>query len=113
MVRPYLMSAENILVYAALILNDDDKEISANSLKKIVDASGAKLEKAQIDIWAEYLAKADLADLISNSLAGGAGCGGGAAPAESAGGAAPAQEAKNEEPEESAPLDLADMFGDF
>lgn len=108
------MSAENILVYAALILNDDDKEISANSLKKIVDASGAKLEKAQIDIWAEYLAKADLADLISNSLAGGAGCGGGgAAPAESAGGAAPAQEAKNEEPEESAPLDLADMFGDF
>ncbi|EAY16522.1 60S acidic ribosomal protein P1, putative [Trichomonas vaginalis G3] len=103
------MSAELACVYAALILNDDGKEINAESLQKILDASGVKIEKFWVDLYADYFKKADVSDLIKNVSLGGAPSAApaaGAAPAAAAD--APKEEAKEEEP--AAPLDLGDMF---
>ncbi|EAY20861.1 60S acidic ribosomal protein P1, putative [Trichomonas vaginalis G3] len=39
------MSKELACVYAALILHDGDKEITADALQKIIDASGLQTDK--------------------------------------------------------------------
>ncbi|EAX88066.1 60s Acidic ribosomal protein [Trichomonas vaginalis G3] len=102
------MSAELACVYAALILNDGEKEINADSLAKVVAASGLKLDQFWVNLYADYFKKANVADLIKNvSLGGAAAPAAGAAPAAAAA-EAPKEEVKEEEP--AAPLDLGDMF---
>ncbi|KAG1470522.1 hypothetical protein G6F56_002636 [Rhizopus delemar] len=96
------MSAELAVVYAALILEDDNIEITADKLQTLVAAAGVEVEPIWFNLYAKALAGQDLKALLLNVGAPGAGAAAGAA----AGGAAassdaPAEEAKEEEKEES------------
>ncbi|KAJ2961100.1 hypothetical protein NQZ79_g3663 [Umbelopsis isabellina] len=99
-----LMSAEYAIVYAALILQDDGIEITADKLSTLVKAAGVEVEPVWFSLYAKALAGQDLNALLLNIGSAGAAAGpaaGGAAAA--AGGAAdePAAEEKEEEKEES------------
>lgn len=68
--------------YAALILHDDGIEITADKIKKLIEASGNKVETYWPALYAKALQGKKIGDLLS---------GGGAAPAAApAGGAAAA-----------------------
>ncbi|SAM00723.1 hypothetical protein [Absidia glauca] len=96
------MSAELAVVYAALILQDDNVEITADKLQTLVKAAGIDVEPIWFSLYAKALQGQNLGELLLNVGAPGAG------PAVAAGGAAaggaadaPAEEAKEEEKEES------------
>ncbi|KAI9338896.1 60s acidic ribosomal protein-domain-containing protein [Pilaira anomala] len=95
------MSAELAVVYAALILEDDNVEITADKLQTLVAAAGIEVEPIWFSLYAKALAGQDLKALLMNVGAPGSG------PAVSAGAAAagssdaPAAEEKEEEKEES------------
>ncbi|CAO3659286.1 unnamed protein product [Umbelopsis vinacea] len=97
------MSAEFAIVYAALILQDDGIEITADKLSTLVKAAGVEVEPVWFSLYAKALAGQDLAGLLMNigSAGSAAPAAGGAAAA--AGGAAEeaAAEEKEEEKEES------------
>ena len=99
-------------VYAALILNDDGIEISADKLNKLLSAAGVKLESYWVDLFSEYFKSHDIGELVKGTALGGAAPAAGGA----AGGAAPAeekQEEKKKEEEETA-MDIGgfdDLFG--
>ncbi|EAY02494.1 60S acidic ribosomal protein P1, putative [Trichomonas vaginalis G3] len=103
------MSAELACVYAALILNDDGIEITAEKLNTLIKAANVQLENYWVDLFADYFKNHDVTELVKNGAAGGA-----APAAAAAGGAAAAEEAPKEEEkkeeEPAAPLDLGDMF---
>ena len=98
------------VIYAALILNDEGMEITADKLKTLLDAAGVTIESYWIDMFADFLAKQDLEEMIKGTNLGGAG------PAAAvAGGEAAAEEKAEEKKEEEAAamdMDLGDMFGD-
>ncbi|KAI9476570.1 MAG: 60S acidic ribosomal protein P1 [Benjaminiella poitrasii] len=97
------MSAELAVVYAALILEDDNVEITADKLQTLVSAAGIEVEPIWFSLYAKALAGQDLKALLLNVGAPGAASAGAAGAA--AGGAAaadaPAEEEKAEEKEES------------
>ncbi|KAI8583715.1 hypothetical protein K450DRAFT_222427 [Umbelopsis ramanniana AG] len=97
------MSAEFAIVYAALILQDDGIEITADKLSTLVKAANVEVEPVWFSLYAKALAGQDLAGLLMNigSAGSAAPAAGGAAAA--AGGAAEeaAVEEKEEEKEES------------
>ncbi|KAJ3273438.1 60S acidic ribosomal protein P1 [Terramyces sp. JEL0728] len=98
-----LSTAQSACVYAALILQDEGLEITADKLSAIISASGVEVESIWPAIFAKALAGKDLGALLFNVGAGGApvaAAGGAAAPA-AGGAAAPAEEEKAEEKEES------------
>eukprot|EP00996_Jenningsia_fusiforme_P006490 NODE_7910_length_437_cov_477.724227_g7455_i0.p1 GENE.NODE_7910_length_437_cov_477.724227_g7455_i0~~NODE_7910_length_437_cov_477.724227_g7455_i0.p1 ORF type:complete len:110 (+),score=34.79 NODE_7910_length_437_cov_477.724227_g7455_i0:65-394(+) len=86
--------------YASLILWDEEKEITADAISKIVKAAGLSVQPVYPSLFAKFLASQDLASLLSGV--------GSAAPAgapAAAGAAAPAaveapKEAKKVEEEE-------------
>ncbi|KAI8391574.1 60s acidic ribosomal protein-domain-containing protein, partial [Radiomyces spectabilis] len=96
------MSAELAVVYAALILQDDNVEITADKLQTLVKAAGIDVEPVWFSLYAKALAGQNFGELLMS--VGTPGAGGAAAPAAgaAAGGAdeAPAEE-KEEEKEES------------
>ncbi|KAI7855732.1 60s acidic ribosomal protein-domain-containing protein [Circinella umbellata] len=98
------MSSDLAIVYAALILKDDNVEVTADKLQTLTKEAGlTEIEPIWFSLYAKALEGQDLKELIFNIGAGGAAAGaatGGAA----AGGAAEeaaAEEAKEEEKEES------------
>ncbi|CEP07464.1 hypothetical protein [Parasitella parasitica] len=96
------MSAELAVVYAALILEDDNVEITADKLQTLVGAAGVEVEPIWFSLYAKALAGQDLKALLLN--VGAPGSGPAVAAGAAAGGAAadaPAEEAKVEEKEES------------
>ncbi|KAI8874538.1 ribosomal protein 60S, partial [Backusella circina FSU 941] len=96
------MSAELAVVYAALILEDDNVEITADKLQALVSAAGVEVEPIWFSLYAKALAGQDLKALLLNVGAPGSGPAVAAGGAAAAGGAdAPAEEAKEEEKEES------------
>ncbi|KAI8982341.1 60s acidic ribosomal protein-domain-containing protein [Mycotypha africana] len=96
------MSAELAVVYAALILEDDNIEITADKLQTLVSAAGVEVEPIWFSLYAKALAGQDLKSLLMNVGAPGAApAGAAAAGAAAAGGDAPAEEEKAEEKEES------------
>ncbi|CDS11754.1 hypothetical protein LRAMOSA04017 [Lichtheimia ramosa] len=91
------MSSENAIVYAALILKDDNVEISADKLQTLTKAAGfTEIEPIWYSLYAKALEGQDLKELIWNVGAPAAGAAAGGA---AAGGAA-ADEAKEEEKKE-------------
>ncbi|KAF7725779.1 hypothetical protein EC973_009396 [Apophysomyces ossiformis] len=105
------MSAELAVVYAALILQDDNVEITADKLQTLVKAAGIEVEPIWFSLYAKALAGQNLGELLMNVGTPGAGpaVAGGAA---AAGGAA--EEAKEEEKEEEKEESDEDMgFGLF
>ena len=108
-----MTNPELACVYAALILNDDGIEVSADKLKTILDKAGVKLESYWVDLFAEYFKTHDISELVKGTALGGAGpAAGGAA----GGDAAPAEEKKEEKKkeEEETAMDIGgfdDLFG--
>ncbi|KAG6877324.1 hypothetical protein C0993_008588 [Termitomyces sp. T159_Od127] len=100
-----MATAELASTYAALILADENMEITSENILALTNAAGVELEP----IWASLLAKAlegkNVKDLLSNVGSGGGAPAASAAPVAAAGGApaaeAPKEEAKPEKEEES------------
>merc|ERR550517_2053972 len=106
--------SELACVYSALILHDDDIDITAEKIAKIISAAKVNVEAFWPGLFAKALQGRNIGDLICN--VGSAGGGGGAAPAAAAGDAAPAaeEEKKEEKKEESESGSDDDMgFGLF
>ena len=106
--RPLVMT-ELACVYAALILNDDGIDISADKLNKLLDAAGVKIESYWVDLFAEYFKTQNIEDLLKGTCLGGAAPAAGAA----AGGEAAAEEKKEEKKEEEEVVELAGGFDDL
>merc|ERR1712178_194559 len=102
------MASELAVTYAALILQDEGMDITADNLSTLVKAAGVSVEPFWPGLFEKALSSVNVAELITNI-----GSGVGAAPA--AGGAAeaaPAEEAKKEESEEESDSDMGfDLFG--
>nr|ALF46517.1 acidic ribosomal protein P1B [Euplotes octocarinatus] len=94
--------------YSALILQDNGSDVTADSLSKLIAASGNQVESYWPGLFAKAVSGVDIKALLSNL--GGSG-GGAAAPA--AGGAtkadAPVEEEK-EPQEEEADVGVGDIF---
>ncbi|KAK8878464.1 60S acidic ribosomal protein P1 [Tritrichomonas musculus] len=105
-----MASPELACVYAALILNDDGIEITADKLNSLINAAGVKIESYWVDLFAEYFKNHNVSDLIKGTNLGGA-------PAAAAGGAAgaPAEaaEEKKEEKKEEEEVEMAGGFDDL
>ncbi|KAG2179184.1 hypothetical protein INT43_002034 [Umbelopsis isabellina] len=97
------MSAEYAIVYAALILQDDGIEITADKLSTLVKAAGVEVEPVWFSLYAKALAGQDLNALLMNIGSAGAAGPAAAGGAAATGGAAEeaAVEEKEEEKEES------------
>merc|ERR1711868_153818 len=105
--RSIKMSSELACTYAALILNDDGIDITADKLTAILKAAKVDVEPFWPGLFAGALKDVDVTSLISNigSGAGAAAAGGGAAED------APKEEAKKEESSEESDDDMG--FGLF
>merc|ERR1711922_95657 len=106
--------SELACVYSALILYDDDIDITGEKMAKIISAAKVNVEAFWPGLFAKALQGRNIGDLICN--VGSAAAGG--APAAAAGGdaaaAAPAEEKKEEKKEESESGSDDDMgFGLF
>ncbi|CAO1625469.1 unnamed protein product [Jaminaea pallidilutea] len=106
-----IMASQDLAAtYAALILADEQQEITADKIVSLTQAANCPVEP----IWATLLAKAlegkDVKELLSN-VGSGAGGAAAAAPAAAAGGAAPAAEEKKEEKKEEAKEESDDDMG--
>merc|ERR1711872_273145 len=89
------MSAELACTYAALILNDDDVEITGDKITAILKAANVEFEPFWPSLFAGALKDVDVRSLITNI---GSGVGSGpAAGGAAGGGAAPAEEEKKKE----------------
>merc|ERR1712045_302418 len=110
------MSAELACTYAALILNDDDVEITGDKISTILKAASVDVEPFWPSLFAGALKDVNVRELITN-IGSGVGSGGAAAGGAAAGGAAAGGEAAKEEekkPESSSEEEDDDMgFGLF
>eukprot|EP00039_Didymoeca_costata_P017842 m.331120 g.331120 ORF g.331120 m.331120 type:complete len:113 (+) comp16648_c0_seq1:91-429(+) len=96
-------SSELACVYAALILADDEQEITGEKIGEIVKASGVEVEGYLPGLFGNACKGMDVATLVASVGSGGGGGGGGGAAggdAPAAGGDAPAAEEKKEEAKE-------------
>lgn len=66
-----LSTNEAACVYAALILQDEGLEITADKLTTLIEAAGVEVESIWPTIFAKALAGKDLAALLFNVGAGG------------------------------------------
>lgn len=105
--RPFLIMAELACAYAAMILQDDGIEITADKMNKLINAAGVQIESYWVDLFAEYLKDKDVAALIKGSC-------GAAAAATTGAAAGAAEEAKEEEKrEEEEVVEMAGGFDDL
>merc|ERR1711881_157184 len=95
--------SELACVYSALILYDDDVDITAEKMSKIIAAANVNVEAFWPGLFAKALQGRNIGDLICNVGAAPAAGAGGAAPAggEATGGADAAEEKKEEKKEDS------------
>merc|ERR1712018_710401 len=104
-----IMSSEQACTYAALILQDEGLEISADNLQKLIKAAGVSVEPFWPGLFAQALSSCNVAELITN-IGSGVGAapaaGGAAAPAGGDADEAPKEEAKKEESEEESDSDM-------
>ncbi|ORX82110.1 hypothetical protein BCR32DRAFT_244429 [Anaeromyces robustus] len=94
-----MSTQETALVYAALICQDSDVEITAQNLSNLLKAANVEVNDVYSNVFAKALNGADVAGFIEK-LSVAAPAAGAAAPAAAGGAEAPAEEAKQEEEEE-------------
>ncbi|KAJ2827811.1 hypothetical protein IWW50_001705, partial [Coemansia erecta] len=97
--------AEKAIVYATLILADDNVEITADKLEAITKAAGVNIESIYFGLFAKAFEGKDVNELLLNvgSAAAAAPAAGAAA---AAAGDAPAAEEKKEESDEESDEDM-------
>ncbi|TPX35510.1 hypothetical protein SmJEL517_g02114 [Synchytrium microbalum] len=115
-----LSTAEAACVYAALILHDEDIEVTSDKLSTLIEAAGVEVEGVWPVLFAKALKGKDLGEILSN-VGGGAAPVVAAAPAAAPAAAEPAKDAgkkdakkeapKKEEPKEESDEDMG--FGLF
>lgn len=66
-----MASPELACVYAALILNDDNIEITNDKIKAILNSAGVQVESYWIDLFSEYFKTHDITELIKGTPLGG------------------------------------------
>merc|ERR1711884_953955 len=99
-----MSTSELACVYAALILQDDGLEISADNLNTLIKAADVDVDSYWPGLFAKALDGIDIKSLVSN-----VGSGVGAAPAAGGGADAPAaEEAKEEEKKEESEEEESD-----
>jgi len=109
-----MSSSELAVSYAALILADDQLDITADKLQTIIKAADVEVEPIWTTLFAKALEGKDVKDILLNVGSGGGAAAAPAAGGAAAGGAAPAAEAKEEEKEEEKEESDEDMgFGLF
>merc|ERR1712202_69837 len=102
--------SELACVYSALILYDDDIDITGEKMAKIISAANVNVEAFWPGLFAKALQGRNIGDLIFN--VGSAPAAGGAAPAAAAGDAAlAAEEEKKEEKKEESESGSDDDMG--
>merc|ERR1711904_239628 len=96
--------------FAALMLHDDGTEVTAASMKKVIDASGVKVASYWPMLFAQALNGKDIGSFLSVSS--------GSAPVQQSSGgnvvaqeAAPVKEAEKEPEESEEDMDIGDLFG--
>merc|ERR1712191_23934 len=113
--NPFKMASEQACTYAALVLQDEGMEISADNLVKVIKAAGVNVEPFWPALFAGALEGCNVAELITNIGSGvGAAPAAGGAAAGGAGGAAEEAKAESvkEESEEESDSDMGfDLFG--
>ena len=99
--------ADKAITYAALILADDEQEVTPEKLKTIVEAAGlgGKVESYWYSMFAKVIAAQGVEKLICTIGGGGGGGGGGASGSGDAGGE------EEEEKKESSSEEEVDMGG--
>ncbi|CAO3572076.1 unnamed protein product [Mortierella alpina] len=96
------MSSELATSYAALILTDDNVEITSDKLQTLLKAANVEVESIWTSLFAKALEGKDVAAMLSNvGAAGSAPAAGGAATAGAAAVEEKAEEKKEEAKEES------------
>lgn len=65
-----MASPELACIYAALILNDDNIEITNDKIKSILNIAGINVESYWIDLFSEYFKSHDLTELIKGTSFG-------------------------------------------
>eukprot|EP00127_Corallochytrium_limacisporum_P005981 Clim_evm58s215 gene=Clim_evmTU58s215 len=108
-----MSKSELACVYSALILADDEVEITADKMSKIIAAAGiSDVESFWPRMFARALEGKDIKDMLTNVGAAGPAAAGGAAAGGAGGDAgAPAEEAAKEEEEEEEDDDMG--FGRY
>merc|ERR1739842_51394 len=101
--------SELACVYSALILFDDDVDITGEKMTKIIAAAKVNVETFWPGLFAKALQGRNIGDLICN--VGSAPAAGGAAPAAAADAPAAAVEEKKEEKKESSDEESDDDMG--
>merc|ERR1711937_704925 len=92
------MASELAVTYAALILQDEGMDITADNLSTLVKAAGVPVEPFWPGLFEKALSSVNVAELITNIGSGV--------------GAAPAAEEKKEESEDESDSDMGfDLFG--
>merc|ERR1712149_59558 len=102
------MTSELACTYAALILNDDDCEITGEKIAAVLKAANVEVEPFWPSLFAGALKDVNVRELITN-IGSGVGSGGAAAGGAAAGGAAedaPKEEAKKESSSEEEDDDM-------
>ena len=93
--------SDQATAYAALILQDDNVEITADKLQTLIKAAGVDIEAIWSSIFAKALEGQDLSALLMNIGSGAAAPSAGGAAAAGGAAEAAAEEEKEEEKEES------------
>ena len=95
-------------VYAALLLHKLGKEVTEESITKVLQASGAEIDDSKVKSLTASLKDVDIEAELANAIVASA-----SAPAASAEGAdaKPAEEAPKEEPKEESTAGLSSLFG--
>ncbi|KAF9096898.1 hypothetical protein BGX23_010209 [Mortierella sp. AD031] len=106
------MSSELATSYAALILTDDNVEITSDKLQTLLKAANVEVESIWTSLFAKALEGKDVAAMLSNvGAAGSAPAAGGAVAASGAAAAEEKAEEKKEEAKEESDDDMG--FGLF
>ncbi|OMH84666.1 60S acidic ribosomal protein P1-alpha 1 [Zancudomyces culisetae] len=103
--------AEKAIVYASLILADDNVEITADNLATITKAANVQIDAIYFDLFAKALAGRNISDMLMNVGSAAAAPAAAAPAAGDAGAASAAAEAAAPEPEEESDDDMG--FGLF
>merc|ERR1719478_724883 len=110
-----LAKNEALCAYAAMLLSDGGKDVTADNINTVCKAAGASVPGYYAELFEKVAAMRPVAEILEDSSkvgGGGGGGGGGAAPAGGGGGAAAKKKSTTEEDEPAPGGGLFDDEGD-